>query len=102
MSTIRIVHLSDIHFGQEIDGSRPEHEDIRQALLRDCKDEMVGKLGPANGLVVTGDIAYSGKKKEYERAGDWLDELVKIVGCEKNAVHTIPGNHDVDLTGITY
>jgi DNA repair exonuclease SbcCD nuclease subunit len=102
MSAIRIVHLSDIHFGQEIDGSRPEHDDVRQALLRDCKDEMVGKLGPANGLVVTGDIAYSGKKKEYERAGDWLDELAKIVGCEKNAVHTIPGNHDVDLAGITY
>jgi predicted phosphodiesterase len=97
----RFVHVSDIHFGQEKDGTGPEHEDVRQGLLRDCRI-MMRDLGPAHGILVTGDIAYSGKRAEYERAGVWLDEMAAVVGCAKSAVHTIPGNHDVDVDKIDY
>ncbi|WOH68866.1 metallophosphoesterase [Bradyrhizobium sp. BWA-3-5] len=102
MSRIRMVHLSDIHFGQEDkDGTFHHQEDVRNAVTRDCK-VMRGKLGPANGILVTGDIAYAGKKAEYDRAGVWLDNICDIVGCERRAVHIIPGNHDVDRSKIDY
>jgi hypothetical protein len=57
-------------------------------------------LGPADGVLVTGDIAFSGKPAEYKRAGEWIDQLVGIVGCELIAVRTIPGNHDIDRSRI--
>jgi len=102
MSKIRMVHLSDIHFGQEDkDGTFHHQEDVRDAVTRDC-EVMRNKLGPANGILVTGDIAYAGKKTEYDRAGIWLDKICDIVGCERRAVHIIPGNHDVDRSRIDY
>lgn len=101
MSKIRMVHLSDIHFGQEKDGTFHHQEDVRDAVARDCR-VMRDKLGTANGILVTGDIAYAGKKTEYDRAGVWLDAICDIVGCERRAVHIIPGNHDVDRSRIDY
>jgi hypothetical protein len=101
MTKIRILHLSDIHFGQEIDGSFHEQEDVRGALTADCRI-MRAELGTANGIVVTGDIAFAGRKAEYDRAGVWLDGLCDVVHCRRNAVHTIPGNHDIDRSKIDF
>jgi hypothetical protein len=101
MTKVRIVHVSDIHFGQEIDGSLREQEDIREALVRDCV-KMRDTLGDAHAIAVTGDVAYSGTKTEYDRAGRWLDDLCTAARCERNAVHTIPGNHDIDRTKIDF
>lgn len=91
----RFVHLSDIHFGQERNGTLKTHDDVRRELLQDCR-EMRRQLGPADGILVTGDVAFGGKEHEYQRAGEWLNGLAEAVGCERTAVRTIPGNHDVD------
>lgn len=102
MSKIRIVHLSDIHFGQENkDGSYEVQEDIRDGLKLDC-ERMRASFGNADAIIVTGDIAFSGLKDEYDRAGDWLDILCDAVHCERRAVQTIPGNHDIDRKKIDY
>jgi hypothetical protein len=97
----RFVHLSDIHFGQERDGTLVTHDDVRNELLRDCRTQS-DPLGQANGILITGDIAYSGRKCEYDRAGEWLDRLTQIIGCPEIAVNVVPGNHDVDLDRIDY
>lgn len=96
----RFVHLSDIHFGQERRGTFNTHEDARAQLLRDCR-EFREQHGVADGILVNGDIAFSGTREEYTRAGRWLEELVGLVGCELIAVRTIPGNHDVDRNQIS-
>jgi len=101
MPKLRIVHVSDIHFGQEIDGTLTIQDAVRDGLIRDCST-MQAQLGNANGIVVTGDVAYAGKKAEYDKAGEWLDRLCGAVKCKPQAVHTIPGNHDVDLAKIDY
>lgn len=101
MSVYRFVHLSDIHFGQERDGTLVKHEDVREELLADCTS-LRQKIGAANGVLVTGDIAYSGKKEEYGHAGEFLDRLTAAIGCKRNTALVIPGNHDVDLDGIDY
>lgn len=96
------VHLSDIHFGQERDGGTiVENADAKKRLIEDARAE-VGKLGgKVNGVIVTGDIAYSGKEEEYILAGRWLAELTDAIGCDRSDVQMIPGNHDIDQGKIT-
>jgi predicted phosphodiesterase len=99
--SIAFIHLSDIHFGQEKLGFVHINDDIRRQLIEDVR-AMVATLpnGKAAGVLVTGDVAYSGKKEEYERAGAWLDELTAAAGCERTAVMMVPGNHDIDMSTV--
>jgi hypothetical protein len=93
--TLRFIQLSDIHFGQERDGSLPEHEDVRHRLIADAA-ELAGMRGAASMVLVVGDTAFSGKQHEYERAGKWLDAVTMAVGCKEKSVRLVPGNHDCD------
>jgi hypothetical protein len=97
---LRILHLSDIHFGQEKKGERIRHDDVREQLVAD----LAGLLGEGKSLdliLINGDIGYSGKKSEYDDAVAWLDRLITVGRCDETAVLTIPGNHDIDLNLIS-
>jgi predicted phosphodiesterase len=96
------VHLSDIHFGQEKDGGTvAENADAKRRLIEDARAE-VGKLGgKVHGVIVTGDIAYSGQEEEYTVAAEWLAALTDAIGCERTDVQLVPGNHDIDRAKIT-
>jgi hypothetical protein len=96
----RFVHLSDIHFGQEKNGSIVIHEDVRRELILDVA-AMTKKRGRASRVLVTGDIAYSGTRGQYEKAVPWLEELTRAAGCAPQEVSCIPGNHDCDLSALT-
>lgn len=91
------VHVSDIHFGQERDESIHIHDDVKEQLIADAA-EVIGGLssGVAQGILVTGDVAYSGAKEQYEAAGRWLDDLAAKVGCPIHSVQMVPGNHDMN------
>lgn len=93
------VHVSDIHFGQEKDDRVHIHADVKQQLIADAR-EVVSKIagGAAHGILVTGDIAQSGTKAEYDEAGKWLDELAASIGVKISCVQMVPGNHDLDRT----
>lgn len=100
--SFRFVHLSDIHFGQEGTGPFGPHDDVRRELLRDCR-VMRESLGAADGILVSGDQAYAGKREEYVRAAAWIDSLAEVVGCDPElAIRVIPGNHDVDRDKINW
>jgi len=68
---------------------------LRNDLLQDV-EKMVAERGPMTAVVVTGDIAYSGKKSEYEQASAWLDQICSASKCDIESVYVCPGNHDVD------
>lgn len=93
---LRFVHLSDIHFNSQSAsfGFDPDRE-IRNALKRDLA-EMRARLGSADAILVSGDIAYAGKAEEFANAALWLDELCCEAGCGIEDVLLCPGNHDVD------
>ncbi len=101
MQKLRFVHLSDIHFGQEHNGSVKIHDDVRAEVLNDCKRIAVTE-GGADGIIICGDTAYSGKENEYGKASDWLECLAKVCGCCTTSILVVPGNHDVDLDGVIY
>lgn len=95
--TATFVHLSDIHFGQERDERVHIHDDVKRELILDA-GRIVRELpgGTAQGILVTGDIAHSGKAEQYAEAGKWLDNLAAAIGCEIFRIQMVPGNHDVD------
>ncbi|QAY95153.1 hypothetical protein CWB41_04915 [Methylovirgula ligni] len=98
------VHISDIHFGQEKRaGEVYVNDDVRERLIEDA-GKVLRALNkyPADGILVSGDVAYGGKTEEYREAGKWLDRMTVAVGCQKPSVHLVPGNHDVDRSEISY
>lgn len=96
----RFLHLSDIHFGQENNGTLVKHEHIRDALIKDA-EILAKKRGPVARILVTGDISYSGNPDEYKSATQWLEKLTEACGCDETHVSTIPGNHDCDRKAIS-
>jgi hypothetical protein len=92
------VHLSDIHFRKmQVDGRSVEDADIRNEVLLDLDKRVKSK--PA-GILVSGDIAFSGAEDEYNTARDWLSKVSTTIKAEPEDVWVVPGNHDVNRTAI--
>jgi predicted phosphodiesterase len=94
---LTFAHLSDIHFVRGFSGESAFDIDaaVRDAIVRDAK-RLKSELEPVQGILITGDIAFAGKPAEYRNALDWLAELADVLGCEREYVWCVPGNHDVD------
>lgn len=96
MEKLVLVHLSDIHFtGSSGTSVHDLDAEVRNEILRDAA-AVTKDLGGATGILVTGDIAFSGQRTEYDRAASWLLEFCRAVGCPDESVWVVPGNHDVD------
>jgi len=95
---LRFIHFSDIHFGQERGELVYIHDDVREQLLNDAQSAREAFPDQKiDGVIVTGDLAYSGNLAEYSAAGVFLDHLTERVGCGRTAVRVISGNHDIHL-----
>ena len=93
--SVSIIHLSDIHVRAESGISRRDAERVVAASMEFIKssDSVV--------LAVTGDIAFSGKRTEYDRIKDFIHEISNKVR-ELNRrfyIALCPGNHDCDFSG---
>lgn len=96
MEKLVLVHLSDIHFtGSSGTSVYDLDAEVRNELLRDASALTKG-LEVATGVLVTGDIAFSGQRAEYDRAAAWLADFCRAIGCPDESVWVVPGNHDVD------
>ena len=92
-----ILHLSDIHFGRDnpqynIRGEFSNKKKILQDLLISIRDNM---LKPDH-IVVTGDVAWFGKKKDFDEAIEWFRELLDVTKLSGSDITFCPGNHDVN------
>ena len=94
---LTFLHLSDIHFRRGESGDVYDLDaDLRNELERDVVQIIQSKRLVVDGMLVTGDIAFAGQKEEFEIASEWLASLCDLVGCPREAVWTVTGNHDVD------
>jgi DNA repair exonuclease SbcCD nuclease subunit len=93
---LRLIHLSDIHFSHKAAefGYDPDRE-LRAAVIADVR-AICATRGAADGVLVSGDIAYAAKRAEYDDAAQWLDSVTEAAGCALDSVWICPGNHDVD------
>lgn len=99
MRTITWLHLSDVHF-KESDAYNMDV--VLEAFLQDIPQLLAEDRLHPDFLVVTGDIAFSGKAKEYELAWHFLDGLrARLNDLPKEHLFIVPGNHDVDRDAIT-
>ena len=92
--SLSIIHLSDIHISGHDDPILMKKDKLASA----CASAL-----PSNGdvvLAITGDIAYSGKKQQYDLANELINDIAEFIEKEKNSkVHfmCVPGNHDCDF-----
>ncbi|WP_457328586.1 metallophosphoesterase [Rhizobacter sp. P5_C2] len=100
---ISFIHLSDIHFGQEVGSDKVVHNDVKEQVIRDANRAVKGlRSGFASGIIVSGDIAYGGKADEYAEAAAWLDRMAIAAGCAISDIQVVPGNHDIDRDEISH
>jgi hypothetical protein len=93
---LTFVHLSDIHFRKGIVGTKHDPDALlRDELERDLR-ELVPRFGPISGIIITGDVAWSGHKSEYRYAESWIQKIAEHLQCSVSGVMVIPGNHDVN------
>lgn len=94
--SVAIIHLTDIHMvsnaSQNIILSR------KQQLVDACYSALSNNDSVI--IVISGDIAYSGKSEEYENAFELIyylqDGLGKYLNCAPD-VFMVPGNHDCNF-----
>lgn len=89
------LHVSDFHFVAH--GDDFSQRVATQALLDDVQIRIVDRE-PASFVLVTGDVAFSGRPEEYDRAGEFMSRLASVAGVPPERFFFVPGNHDVDRT----
>jgi formylglycine-generating enzyme required for sulfatase activity/predicted MPP superfamily phosphohydrolase/energy-coupling factor transporter ATP-binding protein EcfA2 len=95
MSKITILHLSDIHFRKKKDEKNKTFRlDVQQKLLQAVETHLK-EHETSDVVTVTGDIAFSGKKPQYDEALKFFDELKGLLP-KGTPILAVPGNHDVD------
>jgi len=100
VTSLTWLHLSDFHFkAPPADQPKAEwrFDRVAKALARDLPRLLAdAKLEP-DMVMVTGDIAQSGKAAEYALAAEYFQTLAGILGlAPKERWFLVPGNHDVD------
>jgi 3',5'-cyclic AMP phosphodiesterase CpdA len=102
----RILHLSDVHFG-DIDRRsahaytrrrRPNETDPLRlsTVLANDKVLDLGSFDSNDLIVISGDLAWSGASAEYDLALQFLNDL--RAHAPRASFVLIPGNHDYDWT----
>lgn len=89
---VRILIISDIHLWS-LPGEHDQYYPIRRKLLDDIKDYADAK-GCINHILISGDIANTGAKTEYEKARAFIKDLCLKCQCPEHEVYVVPGNHD--------
>lgn len=99
MKKITWLHVSDWHQTGEEFGRKV----VRDQLIKDIKErsEISPDLAEIDFIIFSGDLAYSGKKQEYEAAQKYLlDPVLDATGLKPDKLFFVPGNHDCDRSKI--
>lgn len=101
LEAVVLAHVSDIHFRKKVGESEfyEPDDDLRHEMIRDL-GLMTKRIGALHGMLVTGDVAFSGDADEYKRADTWLRDVCRETGCPEHQIRTISGNHDIKRTAI--
>lgn len=93
---LSFIHVSDIHFAKLSGDPYDIDEELRQAMLMDLKNCAKRHLNKIDGILVCGDLAFSGKQEEYDKANDFLNSVLQIFELKPNDIYCVVGNHDVN------
>ncbi len=82
-----IIHLSDLHFGQNI---FPYDLD----KLKDCLSSFLTKFEKPK-ILITGDITFRANPEGYEQATNFFKHFIEANLVDKKDILSCPGNHDI-------
>ncbi len=106
MSTVlRYLHLSDFHFsagdmtGTDWTAERLKQDTVNSSLLAFLAQELEGK--PLDFIIISGDIAYGGKREEYAVAAKFFQRLAEMTQVPAKRFYPVAGNHDVNRASVT-
>lgn len=86
--TISIIHFSDIHFS---DSNSILNKNIPNTLSsQDLSENIL--------ILVTGDIANTGREEEYEIAKVFFNDIKRCLAKKNVEIIFAPGNHDCDFS----
>ena len=95
VNIITWLHLSDLHF-RDTEATSLDRNVILAALLEDLRGlKKRHDLSP-DFILISGDIAYSGIREEYEIAEMFFDNLLEVTKLSKERLLVVPGNHDIN------
>lgn len=100
MKQIAFIHLSDIHFTGSSGNSYDIDANLRNAVITDLQYNLLDNIEHVQGILLGGDIAFSGQEAEYEKAEEFIAEIEAAVKEKLEIVCCVPGNHDVDQDSI--
>ena len=91
---IGIIHITDVHFT-----IKTSLEKKVTSLVRAATNDFAG-VGKVY-IIISGDIAYSGRKEEYEKAWSFLSVVKQFLSSELKNIDIkfviVPGNHDCNF-----
>ena len=93
MAKIGFLHISDLHIKE--DSVIKPAEKVISAIKSDWID--VNHIY----VILSGDIAFSGKKEEYAKAENWIQSILLLIQEEikkPTSIYLVPGNHDCDFS----
>ena len=93
---ISFIHVSDIHFNRDSGDDFDDNNDLRNEMIRDIEKNAKKELKNVKGILVCGDIAYSGQEAEYDIADNFLKNILNIFDLSEKDIYCVPGNHDID------
>ena len=76
------------------EGEDAQRQAVLSAMLQDIRQRHEAGA-TVDFVVVSGDLAFSGKQSEYTLVAEFLGELVASVGIPRQRLFCVPGNHDV-------
>ncbi|MES9905807.1 MAG: metallophosphoesterase [Sedimenticola sp.] len=92
---MRWLHLSDLHIGNNNESQEVALSSLVNAVHEFSKDQTFDLV------LITGDLAFSGKKEEYDRFEELVLAPLRSSNLFSNAkILSVPGNHDVDCDSV--
>lgn len=93
---LSFIHLSDIHFRRYSGDLYDIDNDLRAELIHDISHRLLKQIPSIDGILICGDIAFSGQEDEYSAASTFLEEICDTLTLDKKRIFCVPGNHDID------
>ena len=88
-----ILHLTDLHIDESVEQILPYTIQIKKSLQTLLDSNIIDFIL----IVVTGDIAKSGRSVEYGKVRLFLKKLAEEIGSQNKIdldIIAVPGNHD--------
>ena len=93
MAAFSWLLISDLHLKSEY--TTWSQNVVLRDMVRDIQNRLTN-VPPVKFIIVSGDLAHSGKAEQYLLVESFLNDLLGILGLNNSDVYIVPGNHDVN------